>query len=101
MVKILPLEEWPVRKSHKRAPGRPPATVLTHFGVRVQSGSRHGLRIERATYATINKRSSVYAKREWYTVKEWESASRFFEDDDHRIYTDEWCAAQQEAALRN
>lgn len=73
----------------------------THFGLTVRAGSRNGLRIDRETYARINKRSSTYIRRDQVSSEMWEEFSEFYEDEDHRILTDEWCARQQERALEN
>lgn len=54
----------------------------------------------RETYAVINKRSSLHFPKERWP-KLWDAQSENFEDPDHRIYTDEWCDAQQRDALQN
>lgn len=88
------------RKSHRRLPGREPAQVAIHFGVRVQSGAKQGLRIDRDKYAQINKRSSSYWRRD-QAPELWDSLDEYYEDDEHRVLTDSWCIEQQERALRN
>lgn len=73
----------------------------THFGLKVRKGPKYGLRIERSTYATINKRSSFYVPREDVSQAMWDLNSEFYEDEDHRILTDEYCLAHQEKVLAN
>lgn len=75
-------------------------TSAVHFGLNVRAGGKHGLRIDRSTYAIINKRSSTYVSRERFPQL-WEAVADSYEDEDHRILTDEWCAAQQKRALEN
>lgn len=67
----------------------------------VRAGSRNGLRIDRDTYARINKRSSTYIRRDLVSPEMWDEFSEFYEDEDHRILTDEWCEWQQARALEN
>lgn len=90
----------PEKKSHKRLPGREPAQSAVHFGVNVRSGPKHGLKIDRDSYAVISKRSTVHFPREYDPVF-YHSLDGDYEDEDHRIHTDEWCAAQQLRALEN
>lgn len=71
-----------------------------HFGLSVRAGSKYGLKIDRDTYATINKRSSTYFPRE-RAPKLWDALSDVYEDEDHRFMTDEWCEAHQARALEN
>lgn len=84
---------------HKRS-GRQPSEATTHFGVRVQRGSKYGLRLVRDEYARIDKRSSSYWKRE-VAPDLWDSLNDCYEDEAHRVYTDEWCERQRERALTN
>lgn len=72
----------------------------THFGVRVQRGSKYGLRLARDEYAQINKQSSSYWRRDLNPAL-WDALDGNYEDADHRVYTDTWCEAQRERALRN
>ena len=71
-----------------------------HFGLVVRAGSKYGLKIDRDTYATINKRSSTHFPRE-RAPKLWDALSDAYEDEDHRFMTDEWCEAHQARALEN
>lgn len=89
-----------IGKSHKRLPGRAKAEQAEHFGVVVRAGQKYGLRIDRATYAPINKRSSITLPRE-YDPELWDSVADQFDDDEHRFYTDEHCALLQRNALHN
>lgn len=72
----------------------------THFGLEVRQGAKYGLRLNRATYATINKVASVTSLKE-QNLERWEREAKWFEDSEHRIYTDEWCERQRKAALEN
>lgn len=72
----------------------------THFGIAVRAGSKYGLKIDRETYAVINKRSSTHFPRE-RAPKLWDALNDIYEDEDHRFHTDEWCEAQQARALEN
>lgn len=72
-----------------------------HFGLTVRAGSRNGLRIDRETYARINKRSSTYMRPEQVSPEIWDWLSEGYEDEGHRIRTDGWCEAQQARALEN
>lgn len=71
-----------------------------HFGVNVRAGSKYGLRIERESYAVINKRSSTRFPRE-RAPELWDALDHIYEDEDHRLYTDAWCEEQQAQALEN
>ena len=90
----------PPRKSHKRLPGNVPVENATHFGLTVRSGTKYGLRIDRGTYARINKHSSIHFPRE-LAPKLWDASAKYYEDVDHRIHTDQWCTAYQARALEN
>lgn len=89
--------------SHHASP-RPaaiPGKSPVHFGVKIYRRRDYGLKLERDTYAQINKRSSM---NRWFREEDpelWDALSERYEDAEHRIYTDEWCAAQQSRALRN
>jgi hypothetical protein len=100
MLRLIADYSVPERKSHKRLPGREPALAAKHFGVTVRSGSKHGLHIDRETYALINKRSSTHLPREMNPAL-WDALAKYYEDEDHRIHTDEWCSAHQARALDN
>jgi len=79
---------------------RPLGDAAEHFGLVVRSGRKYGLTIDRDTYAVINKRSSFYWKRE-INPRLWDAIAGDYEDEDHRILTDEWCARQRDDALAN
>lgn len=84
--------------------GRPRAGGIeraTHFGTKVRSNVGLGLKISRDTYATINKRSSMPRWSRDDNPEAWDRESRFFDDDEHRILTDEWCEAHQADVLAN
>lgn len=71
----------------------------THFGVNVRAG-KYGLNISRESYASRSKRRTTWFPRE-DCPELWDAQDPFFEDPDHRIYTDEWCEIQQAQALEN
>lgn len=89
-----------LRAECQRRSGRRTAEAATHFGVRVQRGSKNGLRLVREEYARINKRSSFHVPRELHPAY-WDARAGDFDDDEHRFYTDEWCEHQREEALEN
>lgn len=64
-------------------------------------GGAIGLRISRDTYATINKRSSMPRWAREMMPELWDAVDENYEDPDHRIYTDRWCANQRARALGN
>lgn len=88
------------RERAKRLQEPESARTLEHFGVKVRSGSKYGLHIDRVTYAQINKRSSFYFTREQNPAL-WDSLADIYEDENHRFYTDEWCEIEQADALEN
>jgi len=94
---------WGVAVSIPRR-GRPRSGAMEraeHFGIKIRGSRELGLRISRDTYARINKRSSM---DRWYrevNPELWDSLDDIYEDAEHRILTDDWCAAQQERALQN
>ncbi len=71
-----------------------------HFGIPVRATRGLSLRMTRDTYARINKRSSTYLPRE-VDPKLWDATHDLYDDPDHRIYTDEFCATMQERVLAN
>lgn len=97
---IIENYEPPPRKSHKRLPGREPNRSAVHFGLNVRGGSRHGLHIDRDTYASINKRSSTHFPKELNPAL-WDAIDDYYEDEGHRFHTDEWCTAHQSRSLEN
>ncbi|MEV8168845.1 hypothetical protein AB0O70_13035 [Microbacterium paraoxydans] len=72
-----------------------------HFGVTVRSLRGLGLRMTRENYARINKRSSEPRWSRDMDPELWDSVDEFFEDADHRTYTDAWCQELQTRALMN
>lgn len=86
------------RKGRPRADGIERAT---HFGTKVRSNVGLGLKISRDTYAIINKRSSMPRGARDANPEAWDRRSRYFDDDEHRILTDEWCEAHQADVLAN
>jgi len=90
----------PENKSHKRLPGRERAQTAVHFGVNVRSGPKHGLNIDRDSYALISKRATLNFPREFNPAL-FDSLDDDYEDEDHRVHTDEWCASQRAGALEN
>jgi len=72
-----------------------------HFGLQVRSGRKYGLRLRRDEYAPINKRSSLYEAQEFTSPTSRELTDRYFEDEERRIYTDEYCEFMRDCALRN
>lgn len=70
-----------------------------HFGLNVRAGSKPGLRVDRDTYATINKRSSTYFPRE-RASELWDSLSDAYDDEDHRFMTDECVRRTKPAHLK-
>lgn len=84
--------------------GRPRASGIeraTHFGTTVRGNAGRGLKISRDTYATVNKRSSMPRWSRDDSPEAWDRMNHFFDDDEHRILTDEWCEAHQADALAN
>lgn len=72
-----------------------------HFGVPVRSTNGLRLRMSRDRYARINKRSSLRPWPREMNPELWDSLDRFYEDAEHRIYTDQWCETMQAQALEN
>lgn len=87
--------------SRSRITRREPTQATVHFGLKVRSGHRHGLRIDRDTYAQIDKHPSRHLKRETVAPELWDAVADIYEDDAHRIYTDAWCIEHRERALQN
>lgn len=82
---------------------RRPSTIESaeHFGLKVRGSRDLGLRMTRETYARINKRSSSPRWSREMDPELWDKLDARYEDPEHRVYTDEWCTAQQAHALRN
>lgn len=72
-----------------------------HFGVPVRSARGLGLRMSRDTYARINKRSSLPRWSREMDPERWDRFDQFYEDAEHRIYTDALCEEMQSQALAN
>ena len=87
--------------SRSRTTRREPMQATVHFGLKVRGGHRHGLRIERDTYAQIDKHPSRHLKRETVAPEFWDGVADVYEDDEHRIYTDAWCIEHRARALQN
>lgn len=73
---------------------------IEHFGEVIQEG-KYGYKLTRQWYALINKRSSLYTRREAVSEELWAATTWCYEDEDHRILTDEWCEANRRDALEN
>lgn len=74
--------------------------TATHLGITARGSRELGLRVTRDTYARINKRSSFYWTHE-DAPELWDTVAERYEDTEHRIYTDAWCAELQAQALTN
>lgn len=85
--------------NHRPAPI--PGKSPVHFGIRIYRRRDYGFKLERDTYAPINKRSSMNRWSREENPELWDALNERYEDADHRIYTDEWCATQQVRALTN
>jgi hypothetical protein len=77
-------------------PGKP----VVHFGERLRA-SKYSHRLKRDEYALPNKANSSWYPREMYGEAMWAAQSWMYEDEDHRVYTDEFCSRWREAALEN
>lgn len=71
-----------------------------HFGERLRA-SKYGYRLVRDQYAVPNKTNSTWEPRELRGDALWAAHAWMYEDEDHRIYSDEFCDLQREAALEN
>lgn len=88
----------PPRGRRRSSPSASESAV--HFGIPVRSTRGLALRMNRETYAGINKRSSIHFPRE-VAPKLWDATADRYEDAEHRLYTDDWCTKLQEMALHN
>ena len=86
------------RRGRRRTVGTERAT---YFGTKVRSHFGVGLKISRDTYATINKRSSTPRWSRDDNPEARVRLSRFYDDEEHRILTDEWCEEHQADVLAN
>ncbi|KIC68721.1 GIY-YIG nuclease family protein [Pseudarthrobacter phenanthrenivorans] len=73
---------------------------IKHFGETLLN-RKYSHRIDRDEYAQPNKRNTTWVARTWYTDEQWAAADWMYEDEDHRVYSDEFCQLQREAALEN
>ncbi len=74
--------------------------VVDHFGERVRRG-KYGYRLSRETYAIVNKKPSVYIPRDAVSPQTWEELSWMFEDEDHRVLSNDFCDRNRAQALEN
>ena len=79
-------------------PPRPPARK--HFGETLRA-SKYSHRLKRAEYALPSKTNSTWIPRDVYGEEHWAAVAWMHEDEEHRIYSDEFCRLQREAALEN
>lgn len=80
---------------------REPVESAVHFGIKVRGSRKYGLRLTRDQYAQINKRASTNRWSREVDPGLWDSLNHIYEDAEHRIHTDAWCAQWRERALRN
>ncbi|GAB2703725.1 hypothetical protein BKA24_001491 [Microbacterium marinum] len=95
--------DWSARSGHDRdaCEGHVMGQVaVTHFGVRVQRGSVHGLRLTRDTYTRVSTRNSLWFPRA-LSPRTWDARMEDFVDEDHRNYSEEWCTRARSLALEN
>lgn len=83
-----------VRTAAKTAP------PVKHFGETLRA-SRYSHRLKRDEYALPNKTNTTWLPREMCSEEQWAAHAWMYEDEDHRIYSDDFCALQREAALEN
>lgn len=86
-------------RAHTGSAGATESAV--HFGIPVRATRGLGLRLTRDTYARINKKSSMPRSSREMDPERWDRLSEIYEDEDHRIHTDAWCAEHQIRALKN
>lgn len=70
---------------------------VKHFGETLRT-SKYSYRLKRHEYAQPNKTNTL---REDSTEEQWMAEAWKFEDDAHRVYSDEYCARHREDALEN
>jgi hypothetical protein len=73
---------------------------VKHFGETLRV-SKYNHRLKRHEYALPNKTNTTWLPPEMYTEEHWAALGWMYEDDEHRIYSDEFCRLQREAALEN
>jgi len=89
-----PRRRW--AKAFTLAPDEIPAE---HFG-EVRLPGKYGHRLLRDRYALADKKPAVHMPRDWSPAL-WDAMDPWFEDEDHRIYTDAHCAELRDEALEN
>ena len=76
---------------------------IQHFGVWIKKTP--AMHINRENYATIDKISSTWSPRIGALLKSSyktaEERKKDYDDDECRIYSDEWCESHQEKCLKN
>lgn len=90
----------PPRRGQRTSTSTPSESAV-HFGLPVRATRGLRLRMTRDTYARINKRSSLDRWSRERDPELWDKLDEFYEDADHRIYTDAWCEEMQTQALAN
>lgn len=63
--------------------------------------SKYSHRLKRDEYALPNKTNSTWVRREMCGEEWWAATAWMYEDEEHRIYSDEFCTRWREAALEN
>lgn len=85
----------------RRRPQHGSTDSAVRFGIAVRSARGLGLRMTRETYARLNKRSSLPHWSREMNPELWDRCDQFYEDAEHRTYTDAWCEEMQTQALAN
>lgn len=99
-----PRKVWGVTVSVQRSSvstGTGSANSAVHFGIPVRATRGRSLRMTRDTYARISKRSSLPRWSREMNPELWDKFDQFYEDPEHRTYTDAWCEKMQTQALAN
>ncbi|GAA2250934.1 GIY-YIG nuclease family protein [Herbiconiux moechotypicola] len=91
--------ERPRRRWAKAFTLAPDEEPVEHFG-EVRLPGKYGHRLMRERYALADKKLTVHLPRDW-SPSLWDAMDSWFEDEDHRIYTDAHCAELREEALVN
>lgn len=73
---------------------------VKHFGETLRA-SKYSHRLKRHEYALPNKKNTLWRPREDCSEAAWAAEAWMYEDEDHRVYSDEFCEAYREAALLN
>ncbi|MDQ0825565.1 hypothetical protein QFZ60_001738 [Arthrobacter sp. B2I5] len=73
---------------------------VKHFGETLRA-SKSSYRLKRHEYAVPNKRNTLWRRREDCTEARWAAETWMYEDEDHRIYSDQFCDLYRAAALKN